>query len=206
MISTIFILGLVIFILTVLVFYLQKEENKFIVINRLVFLTTTVSYAVMLASLWVINSPYGEAVYPTRWLFYIISCGLLMYEIGVVLNKSNLQKMEMIILNTFVMFTGFLASIIAGPFKWIFFLISCLAFILILMIIYQSAGKEKEIMKNVRIYITATWVLFPIVWFLAPTGFGLIGAFAAASMYLLLDIITKIVFSCYLIYSVQSKK
>jgi bacteriorhodopsin len=39
------------------------------------------------------------------------------------------------------------------------------------------------------------FALFPIVFVLAPTGLGLIGAAVANLLYLLLDIYTKIVFN-----------
>jgi bacteriorhodopsin len=47
----------------------------------------------------------------------------------------------------------------------------------------------------VNYYIYFGWTVFPIVFALAPTGLGLIGAALANALYLLLDIYTKIVFN-----------
>jgi bacteriorhodopsin len=47
----------------------------------------------------------------------------------------------------------------------------------------------------VHSYIYFGWTLFPIVFLLAPTGIGLIGAAIANLIYLLLDIYTKILFN-----------
>jgi bacteriorhodopsin len=49
--------------------------------------------------------------------------------------------------------------------------------------------------KWVNSYIFFGWTVFPIVFLLAPTGLGLLGAGVANLLYLLLDICTKIVFS-----------
>jgi hypothetical protein len=46
-----------------------------------------------------------------------------------------------------------------------------------------------------RSYIFVEWTVFPIVFLLAPTGLGLIGAIVANLLYLLLDIYAKIVFN-----------
>jgi len=54
----------------------------------------------------------------------------------------------------------------------------------------QTAGSQW-----VRNYIFFGWTVFPIVFLLAPTGLGLIGAAVANLLYLLLDIYTKIVFN-----------
>lgn len=198
-VQAIFLLGLIIFASTALIFTFLKKKNDYLVLSRLVFFTTTVSYAVLLTGLWVINSPFNQFIYPTRWLFYILSCSLLMYEIAKVLNKTFSQKLEMIILNVIVMLTGFLASITLAPYKWIFFIISSFAFIVILRIIREKVSKQTQLMVNIRCFVTLTWFLFPIVWFLAPTGLGLLSALTTAFLYLCLDITTKIIFGYYLI-------
>lgn len=195
----VFLLGFIIFTSAVIIFSLIKKKNDYAVINKLVFLTTTISYTVLLSDIWILSSSFGQAIYPTRWLFYILSCSLLMYEIGKILNKSFLRQIELIILNIMVMLAGFLASISLSPYKWLFFIISSLAFIFILQIIRDNSASQNNFMKGVSCYIVFSWTLFPIVWFLAPTGIGFLSALATAFLYLCLDIITKIIFGYYTI-------
>jgi len=199
MVTQIFALGLLVFISSAFIFFLLEKKTEYLAINRLVFFTTTVSYAVLLSGLWVNYLPNCQAIYPSRWLFYILSCGLLMYEIGIILKKDNLVKLQMIFFNFIVMITGFLASITLVPYKWLFLFISCAAFLIILMFIHQKTGKQTKLMNNVRWYVTITWSFFPIVWILAPTGVGLITITTTVFLYLLLDITTKICFACYVI-------
>jgi bacteriorhodopsin len=45
----------------------------------------------------------------------------------------------------------------------------------------------------INAYIYFGWSVFPIVFFLAPTGIEIIGAAIAMGLYLVLDIYTKIV-------------
>jgi len=47
----------------------------------------------------------------------------------------------------------------------------------------------------VHSYVFLGWTIFPIVFVLAPTGLGLIGAAVANLLYLVLDIYTKIMFN-----------
>lgn len=195
----IFLLGFIIFLTAALYFSTHKKPNDFTKISSLVFFTTTVSYCVLISGIWLINtspdSILNQTIYPTRWLFYILSCGLLMYEVAKILNKSTVQKIQMLVLNSLVMLTGFLASIVESPFKWLFFIISSLIFLVLLKIIYEKDGKQTQFMESTRCFIVWTWSLFPIVWLLAPTGIGIFTAFTAAFLYLLLDITTKILFS-----------
>jgi bacteriorhodopsin len=152
------------------------------------------SYAVLFAGIGILKIDCGEYIYPTRWLFYILSCGLLIYEIALIMKKDKFDTFKMIALNTIVMLTGYLASIAGDLHRWIFFMISCLAFILLLFLIHAKKPREQKIVSTIRWYVTFTWMLFPIVWALAPTGINIFGAFLAAIIYLLLDITTKIIF------------
>ncbi len=199
--AAIFLVGFLLFFIVALFFPLLKKKKDFIAINRLVFFTTTVSYAVLITGVGVFASPSGDPIYPTRWLFYILSCGLLMYEIAKIFNKTKIETLEMIVLNSIVMLTGFLASIILAPYKWLFFIISGLAFIIILQIIHKKSAKENKFIKQIRWYVTITWSFFPIIWLLAPTGFEILTPAITALMYLLLDFITKIVFGYYTVTS-----
>jgi bacteriorhodopsin len=49
--------------------------------------------------------------------------------------------------------------------------------------------------KWVNTTILLGWTGFPVVFFLAPTGFGLFGSAIAMGLYLVLDIYTKIIFN-----------
>jgi len=191
----IFLLGFIIFLITALYYVIYKKPNDFTKISTLVFFTTTVSYVVLISGMWLINTPLGQVIYPSRWLFYILSCSLLMYEIAKILNKSTVQTIQIIVLNSLVMLTGFFASITEFSIKWLFFILSSLIFLVLLKIIYQKDGKQTQFMNDTRCFIIWTWTLFPIVWLLAPTGIGIFTAFSTAFLYLLLDITTKILFS-----------
>ena len=88
--------------------------------------------------------------------------------------------------------TGFLAARDLTAIRWIHFAISSVAYILLVLKVLsvQTAGS-----RWTHSYIYFGWTVFPIVFLLAPTGLGLIGAAVANLLYLLLDIYTKIVFN-----------
>jgi len=90
------------------------------------------------------------------------------------------------------MFTGYLAAQDLSQVRWAYFAISSIAYILLIGQILQSKAPRSNWIKN---YILFGWTVFPIVFFLAPTGLGLISSAIATLLYLLLDIYTKIIFS-----------
>jgi sensory rhodopsin len=95
------------------------------------------------------------------------------------------------------MFTGFLAAWNITNVKWIYFAISSIAYI-ILLIKILSARTEGSGWINIYIYFG--WTLFPVIFILAPSGIGIIDSGLSNLFYLILDIFTKIVFSVQLVY------
>jgi sensory rhodopsin len=90
------------------------------------------------------------------------------------------------------MFTGFLAARDLSVIRWVYFAISSVAYVLLVgaVLSAETAGPQW-----VRSTIFFGWSVFPIVFALAPTGLGLIGAAVANLLYLALDVYTKIVFN-----------
>ena len=192
MINTIFIAGMVIFALSS-IYFLMTKKNGGINSAFLVSFVTLGSYVLMWDGNYVAQSAGGEPIYWTRWLFYALSCSLLMLEISKVKGIQSSGKVaELIFLNVIVMGAGFLAAITSGVAKWLFFVISSMAY----LIQISAVLKIKEASSNwINAYIYFGWSVFPIVFFLAPTGIEVFGAAVAMGIYLILDIYTKIVFN-----------
>ena len=192
MINTIFITGMIIFVLSSLYFLIAKKNNG---INTafLVSFVTLASYVLMWDGTYVAQSASGEPIFWTSWLFYALSCSLLMIEISKVKGITSASKVgELIFLNVIVMGTGFLAAITFGLVKWMFFGLSSIAYLIQVGMLL----KIKESASNwINAYIYFGWSVFPVAFFLAPTGIEVFGAAIAMGLYLILDIYTKIVFN-----------
>jgi sensory rhodopsin len=134
----------------------------------------------------------GQPIFWTRWLFYGLSCTLLMLEIGQLKGIRGEELAQLLYLTAIVMLTGFLAARDLSAVRWIHVIISSVAYILLVI---QVLGVKTAGSGWVSSYIFFGWTLFPIVFLLAPTGLGLIGAAVANLLYLALDVYTKIIFN-----------
>jgi bacteriorhodopsin len=193
MINSILIVGMVVFAVSTITFFFSKKKSERMNSAFLVSFFTLASYVLMWQGSFVAEGANGQPIYWTRWLFYAISCSLLMLEIARVKGiKSTGRITELIFLNVFVMGTGTLAAVSSGLPKWLFFVLSSLAYVIQIGMVLKDKAKESN---WVNIYIYLGWTGFPIVFFLAATGIGLIGTAVALGLYMLLDIYTKIVFN-----------
>jgi sensory rhodopsin len=192
MLNLAFVAGLLIFALSSAYFYLAGRNKSSLNSAFLVSFVTLISYVLMWQGSFTVATQAGEAIFWTRWLFYGLSCTLLMYEIAQLKKIQGQQLVQLLYLTAIVMFAGFLAARDLTVVKWVHFLISSVAYVLLVSQILSVSTAESE---WVRSYIFFGWTAFPIVFALAPTGLGLIGTALANLLYLLLDVYTKIVFN-----------
>ncbi len=131
-------------------------------------------------------------VYATRWLFYALSCTLLMYEIGRLLGFSLRERIYQLYLTVIVMTTGAAAAYYVELSTMVaFFVISSIAYILLIYPLLTAASPHRQAVAK---YILLGWTGFPVAFLLAPDGFGLISAAIAAIAYLTFDLFTQVVF------------
>jgi len=191
--SYVFLLGLIFMFVVALWFFANRKRNEFMETAFLVISVTTLSYALLFSGSITALSESGVPIYFTRWLFYIGSCSLLMLTIGKILNVKNKNILAVLIFNSLVMLSGALAAVATGYYKWIIFVLGSVFFIGQLIILFENApkGRPKKLMS---FYILFGWALFPVIFIFAPEGAGFINNFAAAILYLLLDLFTKVIF------------
>jgi bacteriorhodopsin len=196
--SSLLTLGVIIFSLSSLYFLFRPKAG----LNSpfLVSITTLISYIVMLEGSFLVGTS-DTGLYWTRWVFYGISCPLLIYEISDQLGLTIKQNITNMFLTGLVMITGVLSSISSGGFKLAFFAISCVAFCKIMQSIFTASSSE---LKRIAPYMILGWSMFPLVFIISFEGYGLIQNSLAAIIYLALDLLTKIIF--YIHYSISIKK
>ncbi|TRO44502.1 hypothetical protein E2P30_02005, partial [Candidatus Bathyarchaeota archaeon] len=83
--------------------------------------------------------------------------------------------------------------------RWWFFAFSTAAFIGMLYLLLKGSKRETGNLNSTLAFVVAGWSLFPVVWILAPTGFGLFTTLIEAVLYLALDFATKIAFGFYIV-------
>ena len=190
--TTIMQAGAVLFAVASIYFLIPiKEKPEFSTEFFISFITTT-SYALMSTGIATTTAPNGQTIYWSRWLFYMIACSLLMYDTAKALKIPDNEYPWMLLLTWLTMFNGFLSSYITTSSRWIFYILSSLAFLGLLYKVVQ--GEDNPRFKSLKTFVLVGWTLFPVVFILAPTGLSLINTVSAETGYLLLDFATKIVF------------
>jgi len=192
MLNLIFLVGLVVFALSSTYFYFAGKNKNSLNSAFLVSFVTLISYVLMWQGKITVVTEAGQPIFWTRWLFYALSCTLLMVEIAQLKGIQGGELVQLLYLTAIVMFTGFLAARDLTAVKWVYFVISCVAYTLLVLKVLSAKVAASQWVNS---YVFFGWTVFPIVFLLAPTGLGLIGAAVANLLYLVLDVYTKIIFN-----------
>ena len=188
-IETVFLVGIVLFAVaaTYFLYTYKKDFNSAFLVSFI----TIISYVLMLEGSLASVGAGGEAVYATRWIFYALSCTLLMYEIARFLKKSLPETIFLLYLTAIVMVTGGAAAYYDGWYMIGFFIISTVAYVRLVYPILTAPSAHRAAVAK---YILLGWTGFPLVFLFAPDGYGVISAVTAAILYLFLDVLTKVIF------------
>jgi len=192
MLNLLFLVGLVVFALSSTYFYFAGKDKNSLNSAFLVSFVTLISYVLMWQGKVTVVTEAGQPIFWTRWLFYVLSCTLLMVEIAQLKGIQGGGLVQLLYLTAIVMFTGYLAARDLTAVKWVHFAISCVAYALLVIKILSAKATASQWVNS---YVFFGWTVFPIVFLLAPTGLGLIGADVANLLYLVLDVYTKIIFN-----------
>ena len=192
MLNIIFLVGLVVFALSSTYFYFAGKNKTSLNSAFLVSFVTLISYVLMWQGKITVVTEAGQPIFWTRWLFYMLSCTLLMVEIAQLKGIQGGELVQLLYLTAIVMFTGYLAARDLTAVKWVHFVISCVAYALLVIKVLSAKVAASQWVNS---YVFFGWTVFPIVFLLAPTGLGLIGADVANLLYLMLDVYTKIIFN-----------
>jgi sensory rhodopsin len=192
MLNLVFLAGLVVFAVSSAYFYFSSKSKNGLNTAFLVSFVTLISYVLMWQGNLTVVTAAGEPIFWTRWLFYGLSCTLLMLEITQLKKIAGGARVQLLYLTAIVMGTGFLAARDLTAIRWVHFVISSIAYVLLVRKILSVKTAAADWVHG---YVFFGWTVFPIVFLLAPTGLGVIGAAVANLLYLLLDVYTKIIFN-----------
>ncbi len=183
------IAGMVLFVLSSVYFAItwKRDFNTALLVS----VVTLLSYVLLLEGSFATISPDGQPQFFPRWILYGVSHALIAYQMTRLLGKRREERAFLIFLITVVMATFALASHFRGEWMTAFFVIGAILHIGFAGRMLRTVSEYRGVVAN---YLWLGWSAFPIVFLISPEGIAAVSITIAAWLYLLFDVITKIVF------------
>lgn len=149
----------------------------------------------------------GRIFYWGRYIDWVITTPLLLLDLALLALASWQRNIQLIIglivLDVFMILTGLLAGSSTSEFaRGFWFLVSTAAMIALLYLLYtqlfaasqNQPGSVQNLFRTLGLLTIVLWSLYPIVWLIGTEGFSVASSTVEVFLFLVLDILAKIVF------------
>lgn len=144
----------------------------------------------------------GRQTYWVRYITWFLSTPLLLLDLTFLGRTSLPITGSLLGANAYMIATGGVAAISAKPTNYIWYIVSCGAFLAVLYLLLKpyrieaerKYPRSKQAFSRLLTVHVVLWTGYPIVWILSNTGFNLLGDGGQTAFYTLLDLASKVGF------------
>ena len=159
------------------------------------------AYLAMALGVGTLSMAAGE-LEVVRYVDWLVTTPLLILYLGLLARPSRRVLAGLIGIDVVIIAGGIVAAATVGTVSWVAFGAAGVAYLGLvyglLVSLPRSASAEGDRVRAVfgthRNITVVLWTLYPVVWLLAPTGFGLLTPATEMLVFVYLDIVSKVGF------------
>lgn len=149
-----------------------------------------------------VNIINGKPTYWIRYVTWFCSTPLLILDLTY-LGRTNLPITGSLLgANAYMIVTGFLATLSPKPISYIWYVVSCVAYLATAYLLLNQYRKQadrnypsvKSAFRRLLTVHLVIWTLYPIVWILGTEGLNTFGSASETMFFTLLDLASKVGF------------
>jgi len=161
----------------------------------------SLAYLLMALDLGTLSTAVGE-IDIVRYVDWLLTTPLLLLYLGLLARPSRRVLGGLIGIDVVIIAGGIVASATTGTVSWAAFGVAGVAYLGLiyglLVSLPRSASAEgdrvRAVFGTLRNITVVLWTLYPVVWLLAPTGFGLLTPATEMLVFVYLDVVSKVGF------------
>lgn len=178
-------------------------------------LIAATTYAAMAFGLGQAQTGDGNVFFYARYIDWALTTPLLLLNLAMIATFNVGRKTALISgligLDLFMIGTGLLSAMTTGPAKWLFFGLSCFAFVGVAGILWGALRAEAakltwgewETYNKCMQALTVLWLAYPVIFLLGTEGLGRVSLEIEAMLYMALDVASKLGFGVVLLLAVR---
>jgi len=159
------------------------------------------AYLAMALGVGTVSVAVGE-LEVVRYVDWLVTTPLLLLYLGLLARPSRRVLAGLIGIDVVIIAGGIAAAATSGTVSWVAFGVAGVAYLGLvyglLVALPRSASAEgdrvRAVFGTLRNITVVLWTLYPVVWLLAPTGFGLLTPATEMLVFVYLDIVSKVGF------------
>ena len=181
----------------------RKEGMEFPLESFFITLWAAAMYLTMILGETVLRDFNGQSeVFLGRYIDWAVTTPLLLLELGVIAGLRPKLIAGVMGADLFMILTGLVATLERAPNNYLWYVISCGAFLAILASLLtefsasakRRNGRVNSLFQTLRNILIVLWFCYPIVWILGPEGFRVLSPGFETLCYTVLDVSAKVGF------------
>jgi bacteriorhodopsin len=183
------------------------KEHAHTMYHGIVPMIAACAYFAMAVGQGGVTLPSGRLFYFARYVDWSFTTPLLLLPLCYTAVHSRLRRGDLIagvlLADLLMIVTAFVfgASTVVWV-KWTWFLISCVAFLVVLWAMWVPLLREnasepalvQEAYKRDAGILTVLWIIYPLILFVDPDGTGLVGSATGVALIAVIDLLSKPVY------------
>ncbi len=157
------------------------------------------------------NVIYGRSTYWVRYVTWSLSTPLTLVLLSFLGGTSLSIAASMVGADIYMIATGFIATISPKPTSYIWYVVSCGAYLGLAYLLlhhyrlesFRQHPRNRKVFDKLLTVHLLLWTAYPIVWMLAKTGYGILDSSAETMSYTLLDLAAKVGFGFFSLGSLR---
>ncbi|WP_336003008.1 bacteriorhodopsin [Halorientalis halophila] len=162
----------------------------------------TVAYALLTVGFGTVSGSNGHTVYVVRYVDWLLTTPMHVAFLAIIAGASGRRLWELVGFQAATILFGLAGAIVSGPAKWTLFAVGGLTFGRVLWLLYgpvTDAVRERDegtagIHRTLLNFVAVLWLVYPVIWILAPSGIGAMDLETQALVVTYIDVVAKVGF------------
>ncbi|QGN06560.1 sensory rhodopsin-2 [Halorhabdus sp. CBA1104] len=175
-------------------------------------LIATVAYGLMALGIGDIGAANGATVSLPRYADWLLTTPLHVVFIAVIAGADRRLTLTAAGLQAATIVLGFAGALVTSPLKELFFLAGSLVFVIVVYLLVVEAAETADqqdvttagLYRKLRNFVIVLWLIYPVIWLLAPTGYGFMDAETSSLVITYIDVVAKVGFGLIALNGLQS--
>jgi len=184
--------------------YTQLDDDHQPAFLELIAVTAiaTVAYGLMALDIGGVTNARGATLYVPRYVDWLLTTPLHVLYLGWLAGADRRTVGTMATLQAATIVFGFAGGLIAAPLNLLLFAIGSLLFAGVVWLLFREVAdaahdrsdQRLALFRTLRNFVIVLWLIYPVIWLLGQTGFGLMDTETTSLVVTYIDVVAKVGF------------